>query len=133
MLCKKIDSTKEAKNITDYKSIILSKYPGIPNVPVYIDRCKRVIYPLSALDEEKTPDWWSAHQGVKHHRHENFSQATLINTLNALSALLIFELYLYGEQGERKGGTALLRAPGMSIFIRGRAEEELDELFGKKK
>ncbi|WP_157198108.1 hypothetical protein [Methylomonas sp. DH-1] len=89
-LCDLIAPTKPAGNISQYKEIILSKYPDLPRVPVYIDRYKRIIFPFSAWGANgERLEWWDAYQHVKHHRHQNFEEANVKNTLSALSALLI--------------------------------------------
>ena len=132
-LCPLIDNSKSAGNIADYKEIILSKYPEVYKAPVYIDRYKRTIFPFSCWENEgERLEWWDAYQHVKHHRQDYFNEATIKNTLYALASLLILELYLYGTINPsckaRKGGSLLLRAPGMVELMYVQPEEDLPHL-----
>ena len=136
-ICSLIDNSQSAGTISDYKKIILSKYPDIYQAPVYIDRYKRTIFPFSCWEKEgERLEWWDAYQHVKHHRQDNFSEATVKNTLYALGSLLVLELYMYGTINpsclNRKGGSILLRAPGMVELMYVQPEEDLPHLPGIK-
>ena len=60
------------------------------------------IYPLANWKVEKSEtgkriaglSWWKGYTDLKHNRFSNFINATLNNTVSALSSLLILELYL---------------------------------------
>lgn len=131
-LCKVIDENANAGNISNYKSIMLSKYPNICSAPVYIDRYKRTIYPFMDWEKGVKLTWWDAYQHVKHHRSKYFKEANIKNVLSALSSLLLLELYLYGTVyptcDKRKSGTILLRAPGMVEQLFCQSEEDLPDL-----
>ncbi|MCF7849793.1 MAG: hypothetical protein K9M45_13160 [Kiritimatiellales bacterium] len=117
-LCKTIDHKSPADNMGHYKRTLLKKFPEIHKAPVYLDRFHRTVHPLAEWGNSGGRiEWWNAYQDVKHHRDSNFEKANLKNTLHALCALLILELYLYASVSpngtDQCGGTLLLRAPGM--------------------
>jgi len=45
------------------------------------------------------PTWWTANNKIKHERHAHFQEASLENVLNAMSALLIANIYFSNEMG----------------------------------
>lgn len=117
-ICKTIDSKNSAVNMGHYKRTLFRKFPKMHAAPVYADSFHRTIKPFAGWDiSGGRLDWWNAFQDIKYHRDNNFGKANLVNTLEALSALLVLENYLYASfspQGaESLEGTRLLRAPGM--------------------
>ncbi|VGO11657.1 hypothetical protein PDESU_00202 [Pontiella desulfatans] len=118
-LCKMIDPKNQAVNMGHYKRTILSQFPEIHKAPVDLDRFHRTEHPFAEwASSGGRLDWWNAYQDVKHHRDSNLEKANLKNTLDALCALLVLNLYLYGSNPANGtatlGGTLLLRAPGMA-------------------
>ena len=117
-LCKISDPKSPAVNMGHYKRTILKKFPEIHKAPVRLDRFHRTVHPFAEWDNSGGRlEWWNAYQDIKHHRDSNLEKANLGNTLNALSALLLLEIYLYAgvfANGTKElYGTRLLRAPGM--------------------
>lgn len=117
-ICKTIDKKNPATNMGNYKRTLLNKFPLIHTAPVHADLFHRTVLPFAGWNiSGGRLDWWNAFQDIKYHRENNFEKANLINTLEALSALLILELYLYAsfspKGAEPLGGTKLLSAPGM--------------------
>jgi hypothetical protein len=117
-ICKTIDSKNQAANMGHYKPTLLKKFPKMHSAPVYVNQFLRTVHPFAEWNGSGGRlEWWNAFQDIKYHRNHNFEKANLINTLDALSALLILELYLY-ESFSPKGsesleGTVLLWTPGM--------------------
>src|SRR5258708_606995 len=70
MLCQKIDETKKAENINDYRSIITSKFPGMHTIEIEIARVKLMVRPWESWNPTigQSPDWWKAYNNVKHER-----------------------------------------------------------------
>lgn len=91
-LCKKIDG-KEAGTISDYKSIILSKFPKIIDAYVNVPRAQKTIKPYEEWAAGKL-SWWDAYQHIKHSRSNHFSKATYKNALLSLCGLYIIIFYL---------------------------------------
>jgi len=46
------------------------------------------------------PDWWTAYNKVKPHRHSDFHQGNLQNALNAVAGLFVMVLHLYEEKAK---------------------------------
>ena len=116
--CKIIDPKNPCTNMGHYKQTILKRFPEIHKAPVHLDPFNLIVHPFAEWDNSGGRiEWWNAYQDIKHHRDSNFEKANLSNTLNALCALLVLELYLYAivssDGTENRSGTLLLWAPGM--------------------
>ena len=101
-----------------YKRTLLKQFPNIHTATVQIESFHRSVQPFAGWNiSGGRLDWWNAFQDTKYHRDNNFEKANLINTLEALCALLILELYLYAlyspKGAKSREGTRLLWAPGM--------------------
>ena len=98
LLCKKIDSSREAENINHYREIITAKYPHFHEMEVVLP-----LYPIdplipwSAWKGTVNPEWWKSYNDVKHKRHLNFRKANLENVLNAVAGLFVMVTYLYHD------------------------------------
>lgn len=117
-ICKATDPKNPAANMGHYKRSILKAFPEIHKAPVHLDRYHRTIHPFAEWNNSGGRlDWWNAYQDIKYHRDANFAKANLGNTLEALSALLVLELYLYAgvfsNGTENLRGSQFLHAPGM--------------------
>lgn len=117
-ICKAIDPKNQAVNMGHYRRTMLSRFPEIHKAPVHLEPRQRTLHPFAEWNNSGGRiDWWNAYQDLKHHRDGNFEKANLKNTLNALGALLILELYLYAgiscNGTEALGGTRLLWTSGM--------------------
>lgn len=94
-LCNVIDGEEKCGDISDYKRIILSKYPKICDSKVVVKRWRaREIQPFSGWNE-RTLEWWSEYSSLKHNRFTKFDGATYKNAVYALAALYVLILYLY--------------------------------------
>jgi hypothetical protein len=132
-ICKIIDPKNQAVNMGHYKRTILHKFPEIHKAPVRLDRFHRTVHPFAEWDNSGGRlEWWNAYQDIKHHRESNIEKANLKNTLNALCALLILDLYLYAsvssKGAENRSGTLLLWAPGMPRLKMEPSSESLPHL-----
>jgi len=117
-ICRAIDPKNPTANMGHYKRTLQRKFPKIHSAPVYVESFSRIMHPFAGWDiVGERLEWWNAFQDIKYHRDNNFEKANLINTLDALCALLVLELYLYAtfspKGAESLGGTHLLWAPGM--------------------
>jgi hypothetical protein len=99
MLCNRIEPTKRGENIDDYRAIITTKFPGMHTIEIDIPRYGLKIKPWGSWDPSiaKSPDWWRAHNNVKHERDKNFPDANQENTLHALCGLLALHLYFHKD------------------------------------
>lgn len=93
-------NNKDARNIGDYKKILLPFYPNITNLSIDIPKYRLAFTPWKEWEESKTisPVWWLKHNDVKHHRSEYYHEANLGNVLNAMAGLLVINLYYMKQQ-----------------------------------
>jgi hypothetical protein len=103
LLCSEIDtkcgfSAHEDRNgnISEYKKIIFRRFPEIENSEIFLPHLLTgSIKPWQGWTNKKPPKWWVSYNLIKHYRHSSFSEATLENVINSLSALMLAILYLY--------------------------------------
>ena len=79
---------KRNPNINDFQKVYEKVY-SFSNREVYLLSTEGKITPLSNWKNQKSPDWWTAYNQVKHNRFENKTEATLEKTLYALSGLFL--------------------------------------------
>ena len=65
---------------------------------VLVPRTSRKLNPWSAWAGAKNPGWWTAHNHVKHDRHNSFAEASLIHAIEAVGGLLCLQLYLHRQE-----------------------------------
>lgn len=98
-ICRKLNPKKKADKIIHYRAQITTEYPDISTAVVRIPKFGLTLNPWQQWGiEENNPVWWKAYNNVKHHRHTNFADANLHNTLNAVAGLFILLLYFYPEE-----------------------------------
>ena len=107
-LCSTVDENSNASNINQYHKIITSSLPSFRYFKVLVPIESLELTPWSSWEQGTPPEWWSANNNVKHHRHNHFDKATLKNCLNSVAGLYISVLYLYKKQANEG---KLLRLP----------------------
>lgn len=107
LLCENIDPAARSENINDYKNIILSRIPNLPNTEVFVPRYGLSFKPWLNWADSKNPEWWRSYNNVKHKRDTHFKEATLKNALNALGALLIITFHYYNRTLDVQRGTII--------------------------
>jgi hypothetical protein len=80
---------KAAGNLGEYYEPILESFPDLGASSVNSFRFKVAFEPWANWKPGIAPDWWSAHNHVKHRRHECFHEGNLQNALMAVGALEI--------------------------------------------
>jgi len=88
-----------AKNEQRYRVSVPQVYPRIPKAEVQVSPYGLNFTPFENWQTGVTPTWWTANNKVKHERHTNFSKASVENMLNAVSALLVANLYYHDAAG----------------------------------
>ena len=114
LLCSKIDSSSRAENIRDYREILNTILPKIKDMKVHIRRHGLELTPWDNWKHNRTPDWWTSYNDVKHARNINFRQANLKNTLNAIAGLFCLLLYYHKAEAEAEAGDLI---PNPNLFI----------------
>lgn len=99
-LCKKLDETSKANNISMYRKEILSCHPQIKDAQVEMPRFGLTLTPWELWGKGENPLWWKAYTNVKHHRHTHFSEANLQNALNAVAGLFVLLLFFYRDEAQ---------------------------------
>lgn len=98
LLCKQLSRTAPRGNINDYKRVLLSAIPNLPETKVFVPRYGLSFKPWLNWTDSQNPDWWRSYNKVKHERATHFDQATLQHSLNALGALLILVFHYYSRK-----------------------------------
>lgn len=101
-LCRRVDNAAKANSINKYREVIRPNIPELETSIVTIPRHGLELRPWTNWQHDKTPDWWNAHNKVKHHRSSHYEKANLQNMLNAMAGLFLLTLYLY--RGQIEGG-----------------------------
>jgi hypothetical protein len=100
-LARRIEGTDTPDNIGDYFKPVTGFAPRFVNFEVTIPRHGLTLHPWEGWSKKAPPLWWTAHNKVKHQRHEKFDMATLKNCINAMAALLISVLHLYDDEAKK--------------------------------
>lgn len=99
-LVHRLDPTNLASNVLAYYLPVTGHAAKFLDFKVLIPRFGIELTPWIDWAPNKSPEWWSAHNKVKHHRHSHFHDANLKNCLNSMAALLISVLHLYADEGK---------------------------------
>jgi hypothetical protein len=62
-------------NIDDLRAAFQKHYPKFNTMEILVPRASRKLIPWSAWADSKNPEWWTAHNRVKHDRHNWFADA----------------------------------------------------------
>jgi hypothetical protein len=100
-LCKK--NKNMAKTEDGYRKFIPKKYPELLDLKVSLAKYNLSCDPFSYWKKGKTPTWWTANNKIKHERDKKFKMASLENALEAISALLLTNIYFYLEVKKKNG------------------------------
>lgn len=99
-LVEKVVPGSPARNIIEYFDSVTAHSGKFVPFRVEIPRHGLELRPWVDWTRDQPPAWWSAHNQVKHHRHNRFDQATLKHCLNAMAALLVAVLHLHAEEAK---------------------------------
>lgn len=96
VLCNSINQSAQADSISKYFDTISTKYDVVSeevSIPLY----SKVNYPFSGWSQNQSPDWWTACNKIKHHRHTDFQLGNLRNVIQSISGLFIINLITLHE------------------------------------
>lgn len=94
--CDSIDVSNCADSIGNYHGCVSSRYDICSEI-VKLDRFSEIVKPFDGWTTNEPPVWWTAQNKVKHERHQQFHQATLYNTMCAISGLFVANLIVLYE------------------------------------
>jgi hypothetical protein len=97
LLCERIEPGETARNMDEYRRIIMAKHPSLPTVGITAPRYGLRFTPWSAWESGENPKWWTSYNNVKHPRNTCYSDASLENVLLSSSGLCALLGYLYAE------------------------------------
>ena len=95
ILCKTLDPNTNASKIGGYHEIVDRKLPDFKNDIVRLPRFGMESRPWVNWQQNTPPFWWTANNKIKHNRSTHFDRATLKNTYNAISGLLLAITHLH--------------------------------------
>jgi hypothetical protein len=96
-LCSLAEPASTATNIEQYRAVLRRKFPEMEASVVTVPRYGLELRPWDNWRQDETPDWWRAHNKVKHQRGEHFALANLQNVLNAMAGLFVLVLYYHRD------------------------------------
>lgn len=100
-LCRSLAPNSKAASINSYRDEIQKVYPNIQAFKVLLPRFGLTLVPWHNWQAKNgVPDWWTAHNKVKHHRDSEFHRGNLANALNAVAGLFVMTLHLYKDKAE---------------------------------
>lgn len=105
-LCNIVHPNSGSRKINQYYDVLSSDRPDLLDCInkewVYLDRFSLKFQPWINWkmngNYQCSPNWWTSNNHVKHRRFENFDEASLYNTINSLSALLVILYYFHTEK-----------------------------------
>lgn len=101
LICKNIDPSAKANNITGYRRLLKKAFPNLSEMKVLMPRYGLKLEPWVNWKSNRTPEWWAYYNKVKHERDRYFKHANMKNTLNAVAALFIMLLHFYINEANK--------------------------------
>jgi len=95
LFCQRLSPDASCRNIDDYRSVLTTKFPNLPETQVLVARYGLTLTPWDSWASSTNPLWWRSYNNVEHERDTFFHEATLKHALNALGALLILTVNHY--------------------------------------
>ncbi len=102
-LCRRIEPNKFPDKITEYKDIVLAKFPEIEQSQVRIAKYHLKSTPWCGWSQS-SPSWWKSYNNVKHDRLKNYKEGNLGNVLMAVSGLGVLMQYISENEDENFRG-----------------------------
>jgi len=100
-----------ARNMEEYRRALRDRKPLLADLSISMPRFGLTLTPWANWRADASPDWWSDHNLVKHHRDSSFAKASLKNLLNAMGGLFLLLLTYYAHDPAR-----LRVVPAPSLF-----------------
>lgn len=101
-ICKGLNPASKARNINRYRDEIVPLCPQMPQFEVLAPLYGLKLKPWVNWNRpDGVPDWWTAYNKTKHHRHTEYHRANLKNALNAVAGLYVACLYLYRDKATK--------------------------------
>jgi hypothetical protein len=101
-ICKKIKPDASPRNILQYCSIIVEKYPRVIEHDIALPRFKLELMPWREWTVDSSPSWWKDFNGIKHERQARRGAGNLGNALHATAGVLVLLAYYLDADGRGK-------------------------------
>lgn len=102
-ICLRPPNSPKVGGIQGYQEEIVRTHPSFRDFEVAVPR-----YNIGAMrrwtnwkSPQSPPEWWSAYNKAKHHRHQHYDRANLKNALNAVAGLFVAVLHPYPKEARR--------------------------------
>jgi hypothetical protein len=95
LLCARIDPSKKPDTITEYRSLIVGRYPHFSVLKIEMPAHALDFKPWSAWNSGTNPLWWGSYNKVKHERNTHYREANLGNVLESAAGLLVMLVYYH--------------------------------------
>src|SRR5262245_29925010 len=95
--CGIVAPSTHPETIDQYRKVLRPLRPAIEESTVTIPRYSLSLTPWANWAGDETPEWWTAHNKVKHERADHFGDANLKNVLNAMGGLFLVLVWFYFE------------------------------------
>ena len=95
LLCKKLAPIENPSSIGAYHAVVDRELPDFKNDIVRLPRFGMESRLWVNWGQDSPPFWWTANNKIKHSRSTHFDRATLKNTYNAISGLLLAITYMH--------------------------------------
>ena len=96
MICGRIEGAGRAQSINKYREFVKPKFPFLEQAVVTVPRYGLEFVPWDNWQSNTTPNWWNAHNSVKHRRDTEFSLGSMQHAINAMGGLFLCLLVHYG-------------------------------------
>lgn len=98
VLCANANPADQSRNIDEYRSVLIAKYPKFPPLVIHVPRFSIQVAPWKDWAAGTNPGWWKDHNLVKHSRHTNFHLADLEHAIVSMAGLYALLMYLYQKE-----------------------------------
>ena len=89
------EPNENAGNMNGYRQVVKAKLPELISERVFLFSGRLDMVPFENWEGETNPDWWRHHNDVKHERDHYYQEASLENSLRAISGLLVVCIHYY--------------------------------------
>jgi hypothetical protein len=94
-LCAQIAPAKKPKSISDYRALIMAKFPNFAQLRIEMPPHELDFQPWLSWSSGTSPQWWKTYNDVKHERSKYYRDANLGNVLESSAGLLVLLVYFH--------------------------------------
>lgn len=95
-VCRNLGDTS-SNSESAYRQTLMGNMPSVAATKIAIEPFSLQFSPFEDWISDKTPDWWTANNKIKHERIAYFERANLGNVLKAISGAFVANLYFHRD------------------------------------